>query len=772
MSSRRPVARPVKGDSAATSRGTFDLPFDRAPLDRRNPYWKAMINRDRIYDFYAKQALHYGPMERLNPGEVLPAFPGIDGGIDGHWGNQHDDTTWKDGRVLEMDHGSMVSGVFRGAGKTIPRGVSVSLGDGLNAVFDLDRLHFEAAWKGELARWSEVRRGFIHGIPMGAKKVSDFTRASPAGPEARLLGIQRSGRKVFFVYEENGEKIHRWMAISDGKLVENLGGEPPASDSPLQWPDRLATKGVMGEGAPYAIDTLTLPYDNPWKALLFISGFDFLAEDRLALSTLHGDVWICEISGPGLGRLEWKRFATGLHQPLGLKVADGVIHVMCRDQLVRLEDRNEDGEADFHACVSMAHQTSAGGHDFITGLERDDSGRWYVASGNQGLCRFSADGSVADVLATGLRNPNGLGISPDGRVILTSVQEGNWTPASAICDVVPGGHYGSGGPLAGDLGYVPPMVYLPRGMDNSSGGQTYIDSKRWGPVHGNWIHLSTGFATHFLVLREVIESHSQGAAIPLPGEFLSGAQRARFSPMDGQLYVAGAQGWGNYGTRDGSLQRVRFVGGAYPYPVAYETRENGIILTFAREVPDLLDSDKWFAQQWNYLFSAAYGSPEYSVRNADREGHDLLEIRSVHGLAGNRVFVEIPQLRPVDQLHLHFDGPERLEMFATLHRLGEPFTAFPGYRPIEKEAWESGATASVETAALITACTACHHPNRKVVGPPWSEIRQRYAGNPDGIVRWAMNPENKNPDLPPMPSFKFLGEKTLEAIANQILSAN
>ena len=47
---------------------------------------------------------------------------------------------------------------------------------------------------------------------------------------------------------------------------------------------------------------------------------------------------------------------------------------------------------------------------------------------------------------------------------------------------------------------VPPMLYLPRGVDNSSGGQTFIESEKWGPVKGQWVHFSSGFSKHFLIL--------------------------------------------------------------------------------------------------------------------------------------------------------------------------------------------------------------------------------------------------------------------------------
>ena len=448
--------------------------FARDPLEPlANPYWKEPINRDRVYDFYAKQALHYGKMDAKKIPDTLPQFAGLDGGNYGHWGNQNDQDTWKDGRIREMDHGSMISGVFRGAGKTIPRAVSVSLGGEFNAVFNQDTLQYEAAWKGPLVKWSDVRRGFMHGIPMGGDGTVQLIHGTRPSKSAEYLGLQRSGNQVIFSYLDKGKKKFRVASVSDGKVVER-DLEEASVPGKSQWPERIKTRGNLGKDLPYAIDTLTLPYDNPWNALFFVSGVDFLSESRIAICNIHGDVWICDVSGNDLETLTWKRYAAGLQQPLGLKVVEGVIHVMCRDQIVALHDNNGDDEADFYERISSAHTTAAGGHDFITGLQRDNQGRWYFASGNQGLCRVSADGKKLDVLGTGLRNPNGLGINPDGSVILTSVQEGTWTPASAVCDIIEGAHYGAGGPRTGDLGYVPPMLYLPRGVDNSSGGQATL----------------------------------------------------------------------------------------------------------------------------------------------------------------------------------------------------------------------------------------------------------------------------------------------------------
>ncbi len=83
---------------------------------------------------------------------------------------------------------------------------------------------------------------------------------------------------------------------------------------------------------------------------------------------------------------------------------DGIF-VLCRDQLTRLHDLNGDGQADWYECYSNAFETSPAGHDYICGLQRDADGNFYTASGNQGLVRISRDGSHAQPIAGGFRNP-------------------------------------------------------------------------------------------------------------------------------------------------------------------------------------------------------------------------------------------------------------------------------------------------------------------------------------------------------------------------------
>jgi azurin len=357
--------------------------------------------------------------------------------------------------------------------------------------------------------------------------------------------------------------------------------------------------------------------------------------------------------------------------------------VLGRDQITRLHDLNGDGEADFYECVNNGYVTSPAGHDFICGLERDPAGNFYTASGAQGVLKLAPEGNRVEVLATGFRNPDGLALSPQG-TITVPCSEGEWTPASMICEIKRGGYYGYGGPKSGrppDL----PLVYLPRGLDNSSGAPTSITSDRWGPLEGLAVHFSYGQGSHFLLLRDQVDGQPQGAIVPLPGEFRSGVHRGWFHPKDGQLYVTGMGGWNTFTLDDGSFQRVRYTGDPVQVPVAFTAHENGVLVTFSRPVDRAIaeQSGSHFAQAWNYRYSASYGSPEFSTRHPGTVGHDPLAIHSAHVVGdGRAIFLEIPDLQPVNQLHLHMrvDPASTRDLFATVHKLALPFTEFPGYR--------------------------------------------------------------------------------------------
>ena len=697
--------------------GPATFPLNPSPLDPElRPGHRHPVNRDRIYDFYTKQANHFRGADP--PPVLLEPFPGLDGPAHGHWGNQNDET-WRDGRWNATRLDVAQAGVFRYGRATIPRALCVRLSDGDGGqrylCFDRDRLRYEVQWRDRFLAFSDVRSGLMHAMSAGGElepvPESMGLPEEMRGKALRYRGHYRHGDRILIAYTVDGVAYLDAPEIRDGRLVRNTA---PAETHPLRgltqggpprWPERLDVPIELGEASTgsdvepsgsgagslgYAIDTIAVPSgeQNPWQALIYVGGLAFHPDGSAYVCSIHGDVWRVSGFDYPSRRAVWQRFASGLQQPLGMVIDGNGIFVLGRDQITRLHDLNGNGEADFYECYSDAFETSPAGHDYICGLGRDGDGYFYTASGNQGLLRISPDGSAAEVLATGFRNPDGLGLDADGTVTVP-MSEGEWTPASMIAAVTPGKprRLVSAGRVIGDgtpphFGYrgprdaVPPalpMVYLPRGLDNSAGGQVRADSDRWGPLSGQLIHFSYGAATHFLLLRDEVGGVIQGGVVPLEGEFRSGAHRGAVRPQDGQLYVGGAAGWGTYAIDDGSFQRVRYTGRPVQTPVGFHPHRGGVVVRFVEVLgEDVTDPRLHFAQAWNYRYGPGYGSPEYSTRHPETPGHDPLTIRAAHRSAdGKALFLEIPELQPVNQLHLSLTvSPDRrCELFLTLHAL-------------------------------------------------------------------------------------------------------
>ena len=679
---------------AAHGLAVVKTPVAPGPIDPADwPNATAFANRERLYDFYQKQALQ---VLALNPRPgAVQAYPGLDQGLHGHWGNQNEDT-WRDGRWNEAALGHVLSGVCRQGTKTIAKAVAVFLDDaeGHSVVFNPETLQFDLAWKGGFVRFSDTRHGFMDGlIPKGRPIAAPAKRAWPEKTVYR--GFQRVGKETAFVLESQGEiwldccrvkegKIERiTLPRKDHPLAESIVKNPPL------WPERYATQVTLGSGAPYAVDTIQVPFDNGAKSPMFFGDLDFLPSGDILVCTMQGEVWRVGGFGSSKGKATWRKVASGIHQPLGLKVVEGVPHLLGRDQITRLVDSDGDGEYDYHECFANCWTTSPSGHDYICGLERDDQGRFITASSNLGVMRIAANGQSMEVLATGFRNPDGIGLNRKGQITVPC-SEGEWTPTSMICQIRKGGFYGYGGPR-GEIGpkgeNLPdlPMVYLPRGLDNSAGAQTEISSAKWGPLEGLRLHFSFGACAHFLLLDDEVDGQPQGAIVPLAGDFQSGVHRGRFSPQDGQLYVTGMQGWGSYAAKDGCLQRVRYAGGPAHQPMAVRAHANGIFVQFSEPVDPVAAKKLGNAlvMAWNYRYGPQYGSPEFLVNHPQTKGHEIWNVEAIHCLSDPRqLFLEIPTLQRANQIQLHLEPwqGETRDLFLTVHNLRPDFEQFAGYQ--------------------------------------------------------------------------------------------
>lgn len=677
-------------ESLAHRPAKLDLP--REPLVPADwPNASAHVNRDRVYDGYARQAIQVRGRTPLPL--LLPPWPGLDGGSYGHWGNQNDAETWKDDRWNQTDLGSLQCWNFESGSLKVPRAVCLRLGDAgeLSACFDPDSLEIAAVWRDGFLKFSDRRRGFLDAATPAGRLDEPPPPLHATATSRVYRGFHRHGRRVLFAYAVDGVEMLDAPWVEDGRLVRVVA---PAAEHPLahlvrgggpQWPQVLETAGTLGPGRPYAIDTIPLPVDNPWKALMFCGGLGFFSDGSAAVCTMQGDVWRVDGLDATLAHVRWRRMAAGLNRALGLVVHDDRVYVQCGDQLTRLEDRDGDGEADFYEAFSRALPASTG-HNYHCGLERDASGRFYTAAHSR-LARISADGLRAETLAVGFRNPDGLGLLPDG-TLTVPVSEGEWTPASAICEVANPAQPPNPPPDFRGKPPALPLAYLPRGLDNSAGGQVAVTSDRWGPLAGQLVHLSFGTCSHFLVLRDRVAGRPQAAVVPLVGDFRSGVHRGRFHPRDGQLYACGMNGWGSYAVEDGCLQRVRFTGDRVQLPVGWRACRNGILLTFSAPLDPAVAGrvENHFAQCWNYRHGPGYGSAELSPGHPGTPGHDPLPIASATLVGERQLFLELPDLQPVNQLHLRVAtaANEERDVFATVHALAEPFTAIPGYRPVTR----------------------------------------------------------------------------------------
>jgi len=681
------------------------------------------VNESRLYDFYQRQADYLMGKDRKDVPAIVPAYPGLDAGLHGHWGkhnqNNHTDDRWND---IEM--GEHQTQVFRGKDLVVLKGIAIRLGENreLSSVFDPLTLSYRSVWENGFIkfhpfRWGTSRNATLDGDPW-------FTLSKADMPDGgTYLGFLRHGKTITFQYDISGTRIddtpstfggifYRHLALPEGasslklplpggyqlvshqgvgraKLTDGLlsvnlakpgavliiaitkdGSEPatlealrPPTDPKKRWDQNITIKGSTSGAKPglaYTVDTIPVPLSNPYNSVMQLSGIAFDEDGNAYLSTLAGEVWKVTGLDDSLAQVTWKRFATGLNQPVGIHIDKDGIFVLDRGQIYRLHDTNNDDEADRYENYANDFGGYDRSHSHTFGLHRTADGAFHFTQ-RESILRTSPDQKTTEI-AHGVRNCMGIGGSSDYHWV--APQEGDWTPASSIIEVHQGEFYGS--PSEGRAGNIAsPLCFIPRGVENSVGGMVEITSDKWGPFKGSHIGLSYGSGLHYLILRDDSAARPQGATVPLEGEFLAGAMRGAFHPKDGQLYLVGLDGWGDYSTQDGCFHRVRYSGQQVRKPKSYRTYSNGILVDFTTPLDSSVEDPKlFFAQTWNYEFGKQYGSPEFSLAEPKKLGHDVLAIPSIHLLENKTsLFVELPGLQPAMQLHLrmHLKGVDEVE---------------------------------------------------------------------------------------------------------------
>jgi cytochrome c5 len=453
---------------------------------------------------------------------------------------------------------------------------------------------------------------------------------------------------------------------------------------PARWDRQFMTHGVLGDtNAAFAVDALPFPGDdqNSWQTWMRTSGFDLFRDGRrAAICTWNGDVWLVTGIDGDLRELTWRRIASGLFQPLGLKIADDQIYVACRDQICRLRDLNSDGETDFYENFNNDHQVTEHFHEFAMDLQTDREGNFYYAKAGRHalpavvpqhgtLLKVSPDGRKTEIVATGFRAPNGVCVNDDGTFFITD-QEGHWTPKNRIDWVRPGRFYGymwafDHPESSADNAMEPSIVWITNDMDRSPAEVVRVTSSNWGPFRGSLLNISYGMGRIFLVPNEEINGQRQGGVVQLPiPDFPTGVMRGRFHPGNGQLYVCGLVGWASNQNQDGGFFRVHYTGKPAYLPVSLRAKPRQFEMIFSDPIdqPSACDPKNFRVKIWGLRRTETYGSNHY-------DEHPLTVEAATLAADQRTVQLTIPALAPTLGMEIQCDlkGIDRIPFHRRIH---------------------------------------------------------------------------------------------------------
>ncbi|WP_050785854.1 PQQ-dependent sugar dehydrogenase [Pedosphaera parvula] len=377
----------------------------------------------------------------------------------------------------------------------------------------------------------------------------------------------------------------------------------------------------------------------PREINLMVTGMDWLSDGDLAVSTWTGDVYIVKKPQGNLQAVRYHRFASGLNEPLGLKVIQDKIYVTEKAQLTRLTDTDGDGEADLFENISSDWGYTGNYHAFVFGPEIDRFGNLYVyITGNhgvydapyQGWCvKISDDGSRLEPFCSGLRSPNGFGTyGPDGDLFMTD-NEGNWIGACKLNHLQRGRFYGypSTTPaprwqFENPTNFAPPAVWIPMSLAKSSSGICTIADDQFGPFKGQMLVGDFQNSIVTRVMLEKVNGEWQGAVWPFCKGFLSGVNRLSYG-KDGKLYVGGCKGghWsGAVGPRNYSLDRVSFTGNL-PFEIQEaHAKPDGFELVFTKPVDPASagNTTNYEVTQFTFQYHQKYGSPQIDQQGKEK----------------------------------------------------------------------------------------------------------------------------------------------------------
>ena len=92
-------------------------------------------------------------------------------------------------------------------------------------------------------------------------------------------------------------------------------------------------------------DRVQIP--TPPGEVVEVSSIALMPGKKVAIATRRGDVWVCEGAyEDDVTKVKWTKFASNLHEPLGMFWKDGSLFATQRPEHTRMTDKDGDGRAD------------------------------------------------------------------------------------------------------------------------------------------------------------------------------------------------------------------------------------------------------------------------------------------------------------------------------------------------------------------------------------------------------------------------------------------
>jgi cytochrome c551/c552 len=357
---------------------------------------------------------------------------------------------------------------------------------------------------------------------------------------------------------------------------------------------------------------------SPQGTLLEVGGLCTLPNGDLAVTTRRGDIYIVE--NPTSTTPFFRKFASGLHEVLGVAYKNGSLYVAQRGELTRLFDSNMDGRADVFETI-YSWPLSGNYHEYSYGPKLAPDGSFFVTLNlafadiwwhgqsfvpwRGWALNITEDGQMQP-WAAGMRSPCGLSML-DGELFYTDNQ-GDWVGSGSIMPIKKGAFMGHPASLVwtgmpnSPLKLTPqqvydkinprnefapdghpvkpenivnekfatefemkknfpelqlPAVWLPHGILGISNSEIVkIPKGVFGPFEEQLLVGDQGQSKLSRVFMEKVDGELQGCAWEFRSGFQSGVLRMSWA-KDGSLFVGETnRGWGSAGEANEGLQRL------------------------------------------------------------------------------------------------------------------------------------------------------------------------------------------------------------------------